>query len=149
VDKRSKIARRKVLETTIEGLGTRFQPSQTLVLDGQSYLVSQLQQMVRDELDAMAEVSSLTSRRASAVKKERSVRTRNKPVLMALGNLVRNQFGPDLRALAAFALEPRKKGYKSPEVMAKAAEKAKRTRESLGTMGKAQRKRAIKSLKGR
>jgi hypothetical protein len=147
VDKRSKEARRQTLAQTITGLGKRFQPSQSVMLEGETYLVSDLQALLQEELDAMRGVDEATNLRTFRVRRERELRARNKPILLAIGSLVRVLHGQNLGVLGDFNLEPRKKGKKTIEVKAGAAEKARETRKLRNTMGSRQRKRAPKGWK--
>jgi hypothetical protein len=143
VDKRRKLAREDRLESTIKALGARFGAS-PLLLAGQSFTVSDLAQMLQDELDAMKGVRAAEAARTGAIAKERALKRRNKPILVALENLVRGLFGGDAAVLGEFALATPKKPRKAPEVKVEAAKKAKATRQVRKTMGRKQKK----SVKG-
>ncbi|HEX3344648.1 MAG TPA: hypothetical protein VHS09_08740, partial [Polyangiaceae bacterium] len=88
------------------------------------------------------EVYHREAERRSAVARERVLKQRNKPILVALENLVRGLFGTDVTVLGAFALSAPKKQKKSAEVKVEAAKKARATRQVRRTMGKKQKKSA-------
>jgi hypothetical protein len=67
------------------------------------------------------------------------------PVIHAVEQRVRAECNNDPSALAVFGLEPTKKGKKSAQVKAQAAEKSVATRKKNNTLGAAQRKTADKA----
>jgi len=142
VDKRSKPARQNKLESTIKAVGTRLAGPSPLLLAGQTYTVPELEQLLQDEIDAMSEVTQMEAERRAAVARERIIKHRNKPILVALENLVRGLYGGDVTVLTEFALTAPKKQKKTPEVKAETAKKSKATRQVRRTMGKKQKKSA-------
>jgi hypothetical protein len=142
VDKRSKLARQYKLKSTVKAVPARLGATSPLLLAGQSYEVADLVELFQEELDAMAEVKRMEAERRAAVARERFFKLRNKPVLVALENLVRGLYGGDITVLSEFALAAPKKQKKTPAVKVEAAKKSKATRQVRRTMGKKQKKSA-------
>jgi hypothetical protein len=142
VDKRSKAARQYKLKSTVKAVEARLGGTSPLLLAGQSYLVPELVELLQEELDAMNEVARMEVERRSAVARERMYKLRNKPILVALENLVRGLYGGDITILGEFALKAPKKQKKTPAVKVEAAKKSKATRQVRRTMGKKQKKSA-------
>jgi hypothetical protein len=142
VDKRSKVARQQKLKSTVKAVQTRLAGTSPVLLAGVSYEVPELAMLLQEEIDAMKEVVRREAERRQAVAFERLVKHRNKPILVALENLVRGLYGGDVTVLSEFALTAPKKQKKSPAVKAEAAKKSKATRQVRRTMGKKQKKSA-------
>jgi hypothetical protein len=142
VDKRSKLARTQKLKSTIKAVEARLGGTSPLLLAGVSYEVPEVAQLLQDEIDAMKEVAHMEAERRAAVARERLYKHRNKPILVALENLVRGLYGGDITILTEFALTAPKKQKKSPAVKAEAAKKSKATRQVRRTMSKKQKKSA-------
>lgn len=142
VDKRSKVARQGKLKSTVKAVGTYLGGTSPLRLAGQMYTVPEVEQMLQEEIDAMEDVRHQEAERRAAVARERVIKHRNKPILVALENLVRGLYGGDVTVLSQFSLAAPKKQKKTPEVKVEAAKKAKATRQVRRTMGKTKKKSA-------
>ncbi|HEY3819165.1 MAG TPA: hypothetical protein VGL81_18480 [Polyangiaceae bacterium] len=142
MDKRSKVARQNRLKFTIKAVGAHLGGMSPLKLAGQMYTVPEVEQMLQDEIDAMENVRHREAERRAAVALERIMKHRNKPILVALENLVRGLYGTDVTVLTEFALKAPKKQKKAPEVLVEAAKKSKATRQVRRTMGKTKKKSA-------
>jgi hypothetical protein len=142
VDKRSKLARQQKLKSTVKAVQARLGGTSPLLLAGQSYEAVELASLFQEEIDAMNEVTHMEAERRAAVARERVIKHRNKPILVALENLVRGLYGGDVTVLSEFALTAPKKQKKTPAVKAEAAKKSKATRQVRRTMGKKQKKSA-------
>ncbi len=142
MDKRSKVARTQRLKSTIKAVRAHLDGPAPLRLGGQLYTVADVEQMLQEELDAIEAVRHREAERRTAVQVERLVKHRNKPILVALENLVRGLYGQDLTVLSQFALAAPKKQVKPIAVKAEAAKKSKATREVRRTMRKKQKKSA-------
>jgi hypothetical protein len=142
VDKRSKAARQQKLKSTVKAVETRLAGTSPVLLAGVSYEIPELAALLQEEIDAMKEVTRREAERRSAVAFERLVKHRNKPILVALENLVRGLYGGDVTVLSEFALTAPKKQKKSSAVKAEAVKKSKATRQVRRTMGKKQKKSA-------
>ena len=144
VDRRGKVSRESKLEATLQALGTHFKEASALVLAGRPYALSELAQMLEEELDALNATQQIEAERKSIIARERAIKARNEPILVALENVVRGLYGGDVSVLSAFALSAPKKPKKTPEVKVEGAKKAKATRRVRRTMGRKQKK----SVKG-
>jgi hypothetical protein len=142
VDKRSKGARQEKLKSTVKAVETRLGGISPLLLAGTTYEVPEVMMLLQEEIDAMKEVARMEVERRSAVARERLIKHRNKPILVALENLVRGLYGGNIVILGEFALKAPKKQKKSSEVKAESVKKSKATRQVRRTMGKKQKKSA-------
>jgi hypothetical protein len=142
VDKRSKFARQERLKSTVKAVQERLGGTSPLLLAGVSYEVAEVAGLLQEEIDAMNEVKHKEAERRSAVAVERFIKHRNKPILVALENLVRGLYGSDVTVLSEFALSAPKKQKKTAAVKVEAAKKSKATRQVRKTMGKKQKKSA-------
>jgi hypothetical protein len=144
VDKRSKTAREARLVTLLKAIDVQLTDVGTMVMHGKKYTPAELKALFQEELDAMANTRRATAARRMAVKAERRLTARNQLVLAAFESYLVAQHGADAPELETFTFKPHRKGKKTVEVKAKAAERAKETRKRLGTLGPKQRKKMIK-----
>jgi hypothetical protein len=144
VKKRSRGSRSRQsrLGSIIKALETRFEGTPSLQLAGQAYTLAELAQLLRQELDATKAVRVAEAARTTAIARERALKQRNEPLLVALENLVRGLYGGDVRVLSEFAMSPPKKPRKIPGVKVETEKKPKATRRVRRAMGKRQKKSA-------
>ena len=148
MDKRSKTARESRLANIVRAIDQRMANVDSMMMHGKKYTPAELRALFQEELDAMASTRRATAARQAAVRDERRITARNKPVLQAFESYLVNQHGAQSQELKLFTFTPRRKGKKSANVKAKAVERSAETRKRLGTLGPKQRKQKIKKLKG-
>jgi hypothetical protein len=144
MDPRSKTARESQLSNMVKAIGTQLSDVTSMIMHGKEYTPASLKALLQEELDAMAKTRQATAARTDAVRRERVLTARNKPVLDAFHDYLVARHGAESVTLKTFSFSPRRKGKKTVEVKAKAAEKAKETRTKLGTLGPKQRKKKAK-----
>ena len=142
MDKRSRVAHVERLRALIDGIKKRLGGQPTVTLLGKSYTPQDLVARIQEEVDAMLAVDAATAARAGAVVKRNVLKKGNKPLLLALESFARVTYGESAGGLWDYGLEPRKPQKKTVVVKNEAAQKAKVTRETRGTMGPRQRKKA-------
>lgn len=111
-------------------LPVHFEKTPTLTLAGKEYTMAGIAGLLAEEVGCIDLVRELTVARATAVGRERTVKRRNKPLLVAIEATVRGTYGDNAVVLAAFAMAPLREGKKSAAVKSAAAQKAKVTRET-------------------
>ncbi len=134
-----------VLVGFIAGMKKHY-AGQTIMLDGKSWVVDQLETFFQSGVDAVTGATDAAVAKTTAVKKARDAVAQVRPVAKAFTKAVLAAYGGDPTTLADFDLTDPKQPVKTPEVKVAAAKRAKATREALGTMGPKQKARAKKEL---
>ncbi|HTQ41481.1 MAG TPA: hypothetical protein VMI75_01915 [Polyangiaceae bacterium] len=129
----------------IAGLKKHY-AGQTVMLDGKSYTADALELLFQSCVDAETGAVQATVAKTTAVKQARDSAAQVRPVASAFKKAVLAAYGADPTTLADFDLEPPKQAVKTPAVKQAAAEKAKATREALGTKGPKQKEKAKKQI---
>jgi hypothetical protein len=140
MDKRSRNARKTLLRAYVAGIKKLLGGMATITVASVKYTPAQLAQFFQDELDTITEVEAAEARRKTARLRERRTWKDHRTTHRAFESFVRGAF-TSAKQLAEFSLKPDKKPKKTVEVKAKAAEKAKATREARHTMGSRQKKK--------
>ncbi len=110
---------------------------------GDTYAPLDVARALDEHVSAMQEVDRLTAQLKDAIQNERRLEKKARVVHERMKANVQARYGPNLVALSRFGLVPRKKpGPKTPLAKMESAEKNRRTRAAMKTMGKRQKAKA-------
>jgi hypothetical protein len=130
-------------EKLIDGFTKHLAPSATIVVKGKPVAQADIVKTLQGRVDAGKATDSAAAAFHNAVASEKALRQSTKPFVADVRLAVLVQFGADPNVLADFGVAPRKTPTRKVEAKATAAQKAKATRQLLGTKGKKQKKQAL------
>ena len=126
-----------------QGIDQKY-PGTTWVVGQDSYTTAQVDAVLQKRIAANKASDLAHAAWLAACATATSTMEQTAPVVHAVEQRIRAECNNDTGALAVFGLKPVKKGKKSAQVKAQAAEKSAATRKKNNTMGAAQRKTADK-----
>jgi hypothetical protein len=127
-----------------QGIDSKY-PSTTWVVGQDSYTTAQIDAVLQKRIAANKASDLAHAAWLAACATATSTMGQTASVVHAVEQRIRAECNNDTGALAVFGLKPVKKGKKSAQVKAKAAEKSAATRKKNNTMGAAQRNAADKA----
>ncbi len=121
-------------------------PDASFVVQGQTISRDDLLTKVQGRIDAANKTNAARTALHLCVEAEHEVDQGVKPIRAAIKQLVQSRYGKDSALLQKFGFTEDRRAKRSAQSKAQAADKARATREALGTKGKKQRKNAKKAL---
>jgi hypothetical protein len=145
----AKVIKRARASGIIDGVKKRFAPGATLRLGNEVYTRAQIIAMYQAHLDALRAVDEAAAAASAAVAKEHAIARDIDRFTLSFRLWVESSFGESHEVLGDFGWEQHKKpGPKTAAAKARGAERLRETRRQRGTMGKRQRKAALRKLRG-
>jgi hypothetical protein len=121
----------------LRAIDAHLDPATKVPVDGRRLTPKQVAAAYRRSLETRERVVAAEAVLKKALAERDAAEKERQVIDRGLRNWIKHAF--PLEVLLAFGFEPDKSGYKSPEVLAVAAEKARATRLARKTMGKKQR----------
>jgi hypothetical protein len=143
----AKVMKRARAASMIAGLKKRFAPDHVFALRNVKYTRQELIALCQAQIDALDAVAAAAVAAAAARARERAAARRLQDVTQSLKAFIGVTFG-DRASYGDFGWEaPKKPGPKTVAAKARGAERLRETRRLRGTMGKRQRKAALRKLR--
>ncbi len=120
----------------IVGINKDLQNVSSLPLQGTTFTMAALAQLVQSRIDAINEVANAKAAWRDAVARCEALDTRVTKIVRSLRNYVIDAYGEESPILADFGFTPPRKATLTPEQAVARAKLAAATRKARGTMGK-------------
>lgn len=125
-----------------KGVRARWKTHAPIWLDKKAYTPQDIDAILQQLLESIRAVELAEGALHGAVNARRALELKHRKLVNCVVHVAQVEYGDDVVALAAFALEPAGvPGPKTIDVKLASAEKARETRRQRGTMGPKQRKK--------
>ena len=144
----TKTQRTAMFQALATGILADFPASATFVVFGQEYVRDELAAVFAECVAASARTQNAKVAWLLAAQAEAELHEKAEDVRQGVKLAFEARLGPKSPTLRRYGMQPRRPGKKSVAIKLAAAERSRKTRADLGTMGSRQRKKARAKLKG-